>query len=327
MKKIFAALTSLFLVTGVAVAINNMRVLEVDYTVPPVANDFVKFDGTVWEPSTVNATTDITGTLPVTNGGTGLNTASQGDILYGSAANTYSKLAKDTNATRYLGNTGTSNNPAWAQVNLTNGVTGTLPVTSGGTGIATVAQGDLVFGSASNTISALAKNTSSTRYLSNTGSSNNPAWAQVNVANGVTGTLPIANGGTGVTTLAWIDASGPMTVTSTAGSVPSYTISIARMAQIDKTVFVSIYIRFRLTTAAADQIIIDGWPFTVKSHSVPQIATMLGGQAGANYPGFMVFREATNQMEANILSGGANQWATSATENSYIFMNGLLEVN
>ncbi len=69
-------------------------------------------------------------TIAVTKGGTGLTSASQGDLLYGSAANTYSLLAKDTNATRYLSNTGTTNNPAWAQVNLANGVTGNLPVTN-----------------------------------------------------------------------------------------------------------------------------------------------------------------------------------------------------
>lgn len=57
----------------------------------------------------------------------------QGDLIYGSASETFSRLAKDTNATRYLANTGTSNNPAWAQVNLSNGVTGTLPVANGGT--------------------------------------------------------------------------------------------------------------------------------------------------------------------------------------------------
>lgn len=66
----------------------------------------------------------------VVYGGLGLSSASQGDILYGSASNTYSLLAKDSNATRYLSNTGTSNNPAWAQVNLANGVTGNLPVTN-----------------------------------------------------------------------------------------------------------------------------------------------------------------------------------------------------
>jgi hypothetical protein len=53
-------------------------------------------------------------------------------VLYGSAAGTIARLAKDANATRYLSNTGTSNNPAWAQVNLTNGVTGVLPSANGG---------------------------------------------------------------------------------------------------------------------------------------------------------------------------------------------------
>lgn len=72
----------------------------------------------------------ITGTLGVTHGGTGLATFAQGDLIYGSAANTLSALTKDANATRYLANTGTSNNPAWAQVNLANGVTGNLPVTN-----------------------------------------------------------------------------------------------------------------------------------------------------------------------------------------------------
>lgn len=63
-------------------------------------------------------------------GGTGLTSYTQGDILYSSASNTLAQLAKDTNATRYLSNTGTSNNPAWAQVDLSNGVTGNLPVTN-----------------------------------------------------------------------------------------------------------------------------------------------------------------------------------------------------
>lgn len=61
-----------------------------------------------------------TATYPLTN--------AQGDIIYGSATNTYSNLAKNTSATRYLANTGTSNSPNWDQVNLSNGVTSNLPV-------------------------------------------------------------------------------------------------------------------------------------------------------------------------------------------------------
>ncbi len=65
--------------------------------------------------------------------------------------------------------------------------------------IGNVAQGDILYGSAVDVISALAKNITATRYLSNTGASNNPAWAQVDLTNGVTGILPTANGGTGMT--------------------------------------------------------------------------------------------------------------------------------
>jgi hypothetical protein len=68
--------------------------------------------------------------IGATKGGTGLTSLAQGDIIYGSGVNTYSALAKDTNATRYLSNQGTSNNPSWNQVNLANGVTGNLPVTN-----------------------------------------------------------------------------------------------------------------------------------------------------------------------------------------------------
>lgn len=69
-------------------------------------------------------------TIATTKGGTGLTGYAQGDLIYASAIDTLAKLAKDTNATRYLSNTGTSNAPAWAQVSLANGVTSNLPVTN-----------------------------------------------------------------------------------------------------------------------------------------------------------------------------------------------------
>jgi hypothetical protein len=67
-------------------------------------------------------------TVVVAKGGTGLTSATQGDIIYASAANTLTTLPKNITTTSYLSNTGTSNNPAWAQIDLTNGVTGNLPV-------------------------------------------------------------------------------------------------------------------------------------------------------------------------------------------------------
>lgn len=103
-------------------------------------------------------------------------TYTQGDILYASAANTLAKLAKNTTASRYLSNTGTSNNPAWAQVDVTNGITGAVPIANAGTNITTYAQGDTLYASATNVLSKLTKNSTDGAYLSNLGTSNNPAW-------------------------------------------------------------------------------------------------------------------------------------------------------
>lgn len=66
----------------------------------------------------------------------GVASIAQGNLVYASATNAWSVLAKDVNATRYLSNTGASNNPAWSQINLPNGVTGNLPVTNLNSGTA-----------------------------------------------------------------------------------------------------------------------------------------------------------------------------------------------
>ena len=85
--------------------------------------------------SSGGTTPNITlGTVTTANGGTGLTSWTQGDIPYFTSGTALSKLAKSTSSTRYLSNQGASNAPSWSQINLTNGVTGTLPIASGGTG-------------------------------------------------------------------------------------------------------------------------------------------------------------------------------------------------
>jgi hypothetical protein len=58
--------------------------------------------------------------------------------------------------------------------------------------------GDVIYASGANTPARLAKSTTSTQYLANTGGSNIPEWNEVALDTGVSGTLPVANGGVGV---------------------------------------------------------------------------------------------------------------------------------
>lgn len=185
--------------------------------------------------ASVSMSADVTGTLGVTNGGTGLATATQGDLLYASGSNTYSPLAKNTSATRYLSNTGTSNNPAWAQVALATGVSGTLPVANGGSGLTAGTSGGVLGYTASGTLAssvALTANalvvgggagatpaplgslgTTTTVLHGNAGGA--PTWGAVDLSTDVTGSIGVAQGGTGIASYAVGDilyASGTTTL-------------------------------------------------------------------------------------------------------------------
>lgn len=119
-----------------------------------------------------------------------------GDIPYVSRPNVFSMLADVATGNALLSG-GIATAPLWGKVDLTTTVVGILPLANGGTGLASYTQGDMVFFTSGTTLSKLAKNTTATRYVSNTGTANAPAWAQVNLTNGVTGILPVANGGAG----------------------------------------------------------------------------------------------------------------------------------
>lgn len=131
----------------------------------------------------------LAGSGSVTSTGTGntityqLTGLTNHNVLIGAGTSTITKVAPSATSGIPLISQGSSSDPIF----------GTAVVEGGGTGLNSVSQGDLLYASAANTLSALSKNTTATRYLSNTGSSNNPAWAQVNLANGVTGNLPVGN--------------------------------------------------------------------------------------------------------------------------------------
>ena len=172
--------------------------------------------------------------LDTSQGGTGNTSYTAGDMNYYASGTSFTKLAIGASTT-IMTSTGTA--PQWSAAsgvavgtatNIAGGAAGSVPyqtgagatsllaigsayqmlgVNAGGTAPSwqpsatsvLTTQGDLLYASAANTLARLGKNTTASRYLSNSGTSNNPAWAQVDLTNGVTGTLPISNGGTGQT--------------------------------------------------------------------------------------------------------------------------------
>lgn len=100
--------------------------------------------GFMFSTTATGVVTTIANPIPIANGGTSAATATaafdalaptttDGDIIYFDGTDNI-RLATSGAATRYLSNTGVNNRPLWAQVDLTNGVTGVLPVANGGTG-------------------------------------------------------------------------------------------------------------------------------------------------------------------------------------------------
>ena len=135
----------------------------------------------------------------ITSDGTGhvFESQAQGDTLYATSTTVLSRLAKDANDSRVLTNTGTNNNPAWAQVTLTTGVTGTLPVANGGTGATSLTDGGILLGSSTSAVTAMAV-LADGEIVVGDGTTDPVALAAFSSS---TGTLKVANGGTGASTL------------------------------------------------------------------------------------------------------------------------------
>ena len=117
--------------------------------------------------------------------------------MYASAANTPARLAKSTTSTQYLANTGTSNVPAWNEVALATGVSGTLPVGNGGTGAATLTDKAVLISqdSGTDTVGAVALTSSGQLII---GGSGGPAAATITAGTNIT----VTNGANSITVAA-----------------------------------------------------------------------------------------------------------------------------
>jgi hypothetical protein len=132
-------------------------------------------------------TISLTGTVAPTNGGTGVNTVTTGDLLYGSGTNTWSKLAAGAGYKSLVMNAG-GTNVEWNAValNQSGAVSGALGATNGGTGLNSYATGDLIYSSAANTLAKLSGNITTTKkFLNQTGTGSDsaaPSWDTVSAS-------------------------------------------------------------------------------------------------------------------------------------------------
>jgi hypothetical protein len=102
----------------------------------PIANGGTGTTSTTF----ANLTTNVTGTLPIANGGTG------------TTSTTFANLTTNVTGTLPIANGGTGTTST-TFANLTTNVTGVLPAANGGTAQSTYTTGDIVYASATNTLS------------------------------------------------------------------------------------------------------------------------------------------------------------------------------
>jgi len=136
------------------------------------------------------ANTNVSGTLTVTNGGTGAGTFTANGVIYGNTTSALGVTAAGTTGQVLIATT--SSAPTWGQVSLTAGVTGTLPVANGGTGL-----------------------------------SSTPTNGQIDIGNGTNFTRATLTAGAGITIT---NGSGSITVAGTGSTINSKTSSYTLLA-------------------------------------------------------------------------------------------------
>lgn len=176
---------------------------------------------------TNNSTTILTTFDAVTaaQGGTGITSYAVGDLLFASAATTLSKLA-DVATGNVLLSGGVTTAPLYGKVGLATHVSGTLGVTSGGTGLTGYTQGDVIFASSATTLAGLA-DVSVGSYLRSGGIGANPLWSTLKLPNVATiGDLMVASSTNTYTSLAAV-STGQVVISQGVATSPIWSSALA----------------------------------------------------------------------------------------------------
>jgi hypothetical protein len=217
----------------------------------------------------IGLTTHVSGTLPVANGGTNITSYVVGDLLYASTTGVLSSLA-DVATGNALISGGVGVAPSYGKIGLTTHVSGTLPVANGGTDITSYTTGDILYASAAGALSSLADVATGNALISG-GVGAAPSYGKIGLATHVSGTLPLANGGTGVTTApAAAAVLLGYTTTATAASTTTLTNTSSQYQLFTGSTTQTIVLPVTSTLAA-------GWSFHIVNNSTGSLTVNSSG--------------------------------------------------
>jgi hypothetical protein len=233
---------------------------------PAAATGNALLSGTTPSYGKIGLTTHVSGVLPVANGGTNQSGAlTQYGVIYGNTTTSMASSAAGTTTTVLHGNAAGA--PTWSAVSLTADVSGALPVTNGGTNITSYTIGDLVYASASGVLSKLADVATGNALISG-GVGVAPSYGKIGLTTHVSGTLPLANGGTNATTGAGAFANMMgFTTTATAGATTTLTNASTQYQLFTGATFqtVALPVTSTLTT---------GWTFHIVNNSTGDLTVV-----------------------------------------------------
>lgn len=176
------AVSKLYVVSNTAnAAVVLKTVASTGLTIPSGVTQFAYYNGTDFIAVSQPYDADLKAIADLTTTGIIVRT--------GSGTATTRTITASTGVTITNGD-GVSGNPTIA--------VSTVPVANGGTNITSYTVGDLLYASGATTLSKLADVTTGNALISG-GVGVAPSWGKIDLTTHVSGTLPVANGGTGVT--------------------------------------------------------------------------------------------------------------------------------
>ena len=189
----------------------------------------------------VDLTTNVTGTLPAVNGGTGMSSYAVGDLVFANTTQTLSSLTATATGFALI-SAGVNTAPTYGKIGLTTHVDGTLAVANGGTGATSFTATNLLIGDGTNPVRTsnslkfeasanIGGYTNTNNVLTVGGASIGTSGNDtVITANGTNGNIVLVPNGTG-----FVDIGGPNSGSSSLGSSSGETLNITGGAALNLT--------------------------------------------------------------------------------------------